>query len=152
MITEDIVNKLNSLAKLDYDALESYNEAIKKIDQSEIREQLSKFRDDHDRHFQVLSDLIIKYGGIPTSRSRDIRGVFLGTATTLQSMAGTEGTLKAVQTGEKITNDSYRDAISQDYPQDVKRVLEKNYDDEQNHLSYVNYALANKTWENRRAA
>ena len=148
----DIVEKLTSLAKLDLDATKSYEEAIKKVDEADIRERLVKYMEDHHRHVRDLSDLITKYGGKAPQITTDVRGLFLGGATMLQGMMGTQGALTALQTGEKITNESYKDAVSQNFPADIEMVLNANYRDEQSHLSYVNELLASKPWEKGRAA
>ena len=143
----ELVNKLQSLIKLDIDAVRSYDQAIERITDVDIRRQLEIFREDHSRHVDVITNLVRSYGEVPTSASPDLKGFFLEGFTAIQSMMGTEAALKAMRTNEKETNRQYADAQSLDLPADVLRVLEKNYADERRHLEYVDLALAEKKWE-----
>lgn len=149
METNEMIEKLNSLIRLDNDALSSYNKVIDVIDEPTLKTEITRFRDDHKRHVSVLSELVKSYGGSPSTQEKDIRGVFLGGATALQSLFGVEGALKALQTGEKVTNKNYSDAVQWDVPEDVKIVLRDNYGDEQRHLRFVETALRDKVWEKR---
>ncbi len=149
METNEMIEKLNSLIRLDNDALSSYNKVIDVIDEPTLKTEITRFRDDHKRHVSVLSELVKSYGGSPSTQEKDIRGVFLGGATALQSLFGVEGALKALQTGEKVTNKNYSDAVQWNVPEDVKIVLRDNYGDEQRHLRFVETALRDKVWEKR---
>ncbi len=147
MEKRDIIEKLSSLMKLDYDAAQAYESSIERIDDPLIRERIQAYHDDHLRHVDNISEIIISLGGTPPERSTGIRGLFLSGAAALQGITGTGGALKALQTGEKITNKSYNDAVHQDFPLDIKTVLEKNFRDEQRHIEYINTTLENKTWK-----
>jgi hypothetical protein len=152
MHINETIDKLISICNLDNDAIRSYNEALKHIDNQKISSQIQKYRDDHKRHVDELSRLITTLGGAPPVESGDIRGLSLSGATALQGLFGTEGALKALQTGEMVTNKSYANAIEQDFPLDILAVLKENYRDEKIHLEYVNKVLIDKSWENRKAA
>jgi uncharacterized protein (TIGR02284 family) len=152
MIISDILEKLTSLYNLDNDAIKSYDSALKKIDDKALSTNIELFRDDHVRHVDNLARIISALGGSLPTTPGDIRGLFLSGATTLLSMTSTEGALKGLQSGEKITNKSYEDAVEQDFPPDILSVLSRNYQDEKVHLDYVNKALASRSWDQRRAA
>ncbi len=152
MENKDAVRKLSSLMKLDIDAAKGYDTALDHIKDPAIHSQISKYRDDHLRHVDNLSTLISSLGETPPSRSPDLRGLFLGGATFIQSISGTEGALKGLETGEKMTNDAYSDAVKQDFPPDILNVLLSNYQDEKIHINYVRSALETKSWEKRKAA
>lgn len=149
MKESDIIGKLNSMVRLDNDALSSYNRVIGNIDDQVIKSEITRFRDDHLRHVDKLSSLVIKYGGVPARDDKDIRGLFLGSATAIENFAGLQGSLMALQTGEKVTNNDYSEAVSWDVPEDVLLVLKENYEDEKRHLRFVNQAIADKVWERR---
>jgi rubrerythrin len=152
MELKETIEKLSSLMKLDIDAIEGYENALKKISQKEVYDQILKFRDDHIRHVDNIADIIVSLGGTPPSRTPDLRGVFLGGTTILQGLTGTEGAIKALQTGEKLTNKSYADAVGQGFPLEIKTILQTNYEDEKNHLNYINSAIETRIWDIKKAA
>lgn len=147
MENKEIVEKLSSLMKLDYDAAQAYEKAIENISETDIKAKIRKYHDDHMRHVDNLSDLITRFGGTPPERSTGIRGLFLSGTTALTGLTGTGGALRGLQSGEKITNRSYSDAVHQDFPLDVKTVLENNFRDEQVHIDYINGMLETKPYK-----
>ncbi len=147
METNEMIDKLNSLIRLDNDALASYNKVIEMIEEATLKTEVTRFRDDHKRHVSVLSELVKSYSGEAATEQKDIRGLFLGGATALQSIFGVEGALKSLHTGEIITNKNYSESVQWDVPEDVKIVLRDNYADEQRHIRFVETALRDKVWE-----
>jgi hypothetical protein len=153
MLITDIVDKLLSLCNLDNDAIKSYDIAIKKINEQDVSQNIKAFRDDHVRHAESLTRIITGLGGAhPIPPGGDIRGIFLGAITAVQSSIGTEGALKGLQGGEKITTRSYEDAVGQDFPPDILSVLSRNYQDEIVHLDQINKMIDSRAWEHKHAA
>jgi hypothetical protein len=153
MLITDIIDNLLSICNLESDAIKSYDIAIKKINEEDISSHVKTFRDDHVRHVESLTRIITGLGGAhPVPSSGDIRGLFLGAITSLQSSFGTEGALKGLLDGEKITNRSYEDAVGQDFPPDILSVLSRNYLDEIVHLEQINKMIDSRAWEHKRAA
>lgn len=142
-----MINKLNSLIRLDNDALNSYNKVVDMVEEPTLKTELSRFRDDHKRHVSVLTEVVKTYGGAPAGEEKDLRGLFLGGATILQSLTGVEGAMKALHTGEKLTNKDYSEAVNWDVPEDVLIVLRDNYGDEQRHIRFVESAIRDKVWQ-----
>ncbi|MHB9029140.1 MAG: ferritin-like domain-containing protein [Candidatus Latescibacterota bacterium] len=151
MDKNETIDKLKSLYHLDIDAIHSYDKALEKIDDESIRSNLIQFRKDHERHVRDYATLFLDLGEEPPEYSRDIKGIFLEGLTALQSMTGTEGALKGVQQGEKVTNRKYADAVSWDVSPDIQSIIERNYSDEKHHLRYVNQVLENRVWEREAA-
>lgn len=147
MNNNEMIEKLNSLIRLDNDALSSYNRVVDIITEPVLKGEIIKFRDDHKRHVSVLSNLVKTYGGTPATNEKDIRGLFLGGATALGTLGGVESALKALHTGEKVTNKNYGEAIGWNVPEDVLIVLKDNYNDEQRHIRFVENAIKDKVWE-----
>lgn len=56
MDREEILDQLEKLIKLDVDATHAYDQAIKNMDQSIVRDKLLSFQGDHRRHIDVLSE------------------------------------------------------------------------------------------------
>jgi len=146
MDPSQMIEKLNELIALDHDAVGAYEAAIDRIDVESIRAQLRQFQDDHRRHIYDLSAQVKRLGGVPRERP-DAKGFILKGFTAITSMMGTEAALRAMQGNEKLTNTSYANALRENWPADLRTVIEQNYRDEQRHLAYVEDALRNRIWE-----
>lgn len=153
MLITDIIDNLISLCNLDNEAITSYDVGLKKITEQDISSTIKKNRDDHIRHVESLTRIIIGLGGAhPIPTGGNIRGLFLGAITALESSTGTEEALEGLQGGEKITTRSYEDAVGLDFPPDILSVLSRNYQDEIVHLDQINKLIDSRAWEHRRAA
>ena len=80
MEKQEIITKLNSLIQLDIDAIHAYEQAMKHINEVDIRDQVAEYRNDHHGHFRELSALVQVLGGSrrsthPTSRGSSSRGL-----------------------------------------------------------------------------
>jgi uncharacterized protein (TIGR02284 family) len=147
MDNREIADKLASICQLDIDAIHAYIKANDHVDMPEIRNTISRFQADHARHVKDLSDMIRNYGGEPPEFSKDFKGFLLQAFASIRSMTGTEGALKALRGGEKMTNQAYDDAVSQSFPPMVLVLLKRNYEDEQRHINYIDQCLSNRVWE-----
>ena len=58
---------LNGLIKLDFDAIEAYEAALRRLDGEIVRTCLVAFLDDHRRHTRDLSELVRQFGGTPAT-------------------------------------------------------------------------------------
>jgi len=135
------LKKLNALIQLDIDAVYCYDQAIERIEDRDIAENLQNFRGDHEQHIDALSAIVNENGGEPPERSPDMKGYLLQGMTALRSASGTEGALKAMEMNEKTTNKRYEDAQNWVVPPDIHAVLQKNLDDEKRHLEYIQSQL-----------
>jgi uncharacterized protein (TIGR02284 family) len=140
MKTEDVIEKLQDLVHLDYDAAQAYDHAIAKVDILTVRSELSVFKQDHERHITDLTRLIKALGGAPKV-ARDVKGYLIEGMTALQSALGTKMALKAMRTNEKLTNKVYEETLEAPLPANVRAVVERNRDDERLHLDYIERAL-----------
>lgn len=145
--TKDLAKNLSSLAQLDIDAIHAYRQAIKEIDVVEIRDNLTRFQQDHENHVRSLNEIIVRLGAEPPVFKPDFKGFIIEGFTALRSKMGIEGALKVMRGNEKLTNATYDKALSWDLPQDVRLVVEKNRDDERRHLAFIENALNQRTWE-----
>lgn len=147
MTNSEIAEKLGDLMKVDVDAYHGYDQAIQRIEHAEIKQKLTQFRMDHERHANDLAAEIRRLGETPPEFSRDFKGYLLEGFAALRSITGTEGSLKALKSAEEYTNREYSEAVRLGFPSEIADLLERNYRDEQNHLSYVNQAINNRIWE-----
>ncbi len=141
-----MVGRLNDLIALDIDAVNAYEEAIKRVHVPVIQEKLRLFQGDHQRHIKDLTAVVDRFGGKPRAKP-DVKGFFLKGFTAVTSMMGDEAALRAMHGNEKLTNKTYKDALSFDWPADVKEIIDRNYGDEQRHLAFVQESLRSRAWE-----
>mgnify|MGYP000635563959 CR=1 FL=1 len=142
MNSDDIIDLLNNLVQLDIDAIQAYDQAIQHIKETEIKQKLIEFQHDHQRHVFELSKEIKELGGIPP-KDTDIKGFFLESFTALRGLlGGTSAALKAMRSNEELTNKTYKEALDQSLPLNIKSLIEKNYLDERKHLAYIDHKLS----------
>ncbi|MGC4116457.1 MAG: DUF2383 domain-containing protein [Myxococcales bacterium] len=147
MDPKDILSELGKLAQLDIDAIHAYDQAIQNVDLLSVREQLTQFKADHERHVSDLSVTIQRFGGQPPTFKPDFKGFVLQGFTALRSAMGTEGAIKAMKGNEELTNRSYSNALGKGFPVDVQALVQKNYADEQRHLAAINQWISLRVWE-----
>jgi uncharacterized protein (TIGR02284 family) len=141
-----IMDKLNDLIALDIDAVNAYDAAIKRMSVPFLQELLGSFQQDHERHIRDLSDCVTRFGGKPRSRP-DIKGFVLEGFTAVTSMMGDEAALRAMQGNEQLTTRTYKNALDETWPTDVRSIIEGNYADEKRHLAFIEECLRNRAWE-----
>ncbi len=141
-----IQEKLNDLIALDIDAVNAYEEAIKRMSVGFIQERLKQFQGDHQRHIRDLTAVVDRLGGKPRTKP-DVKGFVIKGFTAVTSAMGDEGALKAMQSNEKLTNKTYKDALDFAWPDDVTVIIQRNFADEQRHLAFVEECLRTRAWE-----
>ncbi|MDB4965938.1 MAG: hypothetical protein JWN44_1627 [Myxococcales bacterium] len=146
LTTEKIIEELNELIRFDFDAVGAYNSAINDIKEVVVRDPLTQFRGDHERHITELSQIVTRLGGKPVD-APGLKGVIRKTMTKVAGLGGTELTLKAMRSNEEVLNKTYAHHLTLDFPDDVKEVIRRNYGDEQRHLAWVEQSLQNRIWE-----
>lgn len=138
----DLTTRLKYLIQIDIDAAHAYTQAILGIDVPEIRERLSQFRGDHERHIRELSDVVRHLGGTPPSFDTDVMGFLIEGFTAIGTGLGTQGALMAMRANEGLTNAAYASAREEkNLPADIRRLVVRNFADEQRHAAYIAEAL-----------
>jgi uncharacterized protein (TIGR02284 family) len=141
-----MIDRLNELIALDYDAVGAYEAAIDRIDVEFLGSRLREFQGDHRRHIQELSRVVTGLGGKPREKP-DVKGFLLKGFTAITSMMGNEAALKAMQGNEKLTNRIYEQAMRESWPEEVRVIIERNFRDEQRHLAFIEESLRLRTFE-----
>jgi uncharacterized protein (TIGR02284 family) len=141
-----MIDRLNDLIALDYDAVGAYEAAIERIHVEALRMRMREFQADHRRHIQELSAVVTRMGGTPRGKP-DVKGFVLKGFTAITSMMGTEAALRAMQGNEKYTNHTYRKAMEHQWPDEVRAIIERNFRDEQRHLGFIEESLRMRSWE-----
>ena len=132
-----VVDHLNKLIQLDFDAALTYKDAIVHIDDLAVRLDLEDFLRDHDRHVVELSSIIRDLGGAPIKVHRDIKGALLEGVTKLRSRRGALGALRAMRANEKLTNRVYERENAIYMPPIAQVSVMENVADERRHLAAI---------------
>lgn len=135
-----MIDSLNDLIALDYDAVNAYESAIARINDASVQTRLREFKGDHEQHIRDLSGYVASYGKEPRRRP-DTKGFFIQAFTAITSMMGDKAALTAMKSNEELTNRTYDKALEHEWPGPVRRILEKNRDDERRHLSFIEEQL-----------
>jgi uncharacterized protein (TIGR02284 family) len=136
-----LVDKLNHLIALDYDAVNAYETAIGRIASEQIREPLRRFQADHERHIRDLSAKVLELGQKPRNRP-DGRGFFIRAFTAVTSLMGDRAALVAMRSNEQLTNHTYDKALEDPFwPPTLRDLIERNRDDERRHLRFIQDAI-----------
>jgi rubrerythrin len=138
---------LESLAQLDVDAFFAYGQAIDSIEMPAVRRRLMAFRRDHKRHYDDLAGKIRRLGGTPPEFARDAKGVAIEGYTAIRSGMSQLGALRAMHTNEAMTNGEYEAALEQDLPPRIRKLIERNRNDERRHFSYIERTLETRRGE-----
>jgi rubrerythrin len=147
MDNTEIINQLKKLVQLDIDAIHAYTHAIDHIDIQDVKNRLAEFRGDHQRHVDDLSAVIRRYGDTPPELKQDFKGYLIQGMTSLRSVSGTAGALKAMKSNEELTNKTYDQAVAIGFPPDVQSIVARNRDDERRHLDYISRCIEDEVWE-----
>jgi len=146
-VSQKLINKLNDLLVLDLDAVEAYDQVIRRLESESCQSRLRTFQADHKRHASELRDCIRRYEGQPREH-KDLRGVVVKGITALQSMAGDEAALKALLASERYTNGRYTEAAADaGWPDDVRQMVQGFREDEARHVAWITDAINGRLWE-----
>ena len=104
---EEVVGKLNSFLRGEISAVETYRQALDKIDDPSIRAQLQTCEQDHEQRIQLLRDRITQLGGTPETSS-GAWGVWAKLVQGGGNLLGDKTALKALEEGEDHGLDDYR--------------------------------------------
>ena len=135
---------LFSLIELDYDAAEAYEAAVNRLENNQYKQKLSAFREDHMRHTQELSQVLKKMGkNIP--EGPDMKKILTQGKVVVADLFGDNAILKAMKTNEDDTNTAYERAVKHEkVTEDVRKILEKNLEDERRHRAWILEEIKNE--------
>ncbi len=134
---KNLVDLLDALLELDYDAIEAYRAAIDRIGDVSDKAQLGSFLADHERHVRDLTPLVESLGK-KASKGPDIKQWLTKGKVVIMGIAGDHAILLAMKTNEDDTNKAYERAVSRtDLTPDIRDVLERNLADERRHRAWL---------------
>jgi uncharacterized protein (TIGR02284 family) len=137
-LTKELLHqKLGFVIKLDIDAAHAYSEAIRRIEEAEVRQILITFLGDHQRHVDELSTYLEQQGIAAPTKSVDVKGFLIAGFVAVPDPGGTRTALEAMEANEEFTNRKYREAAASDLPPGARDILLRGLSDESRHLFYV---------------
>lgn len=131
------IDAMKSLIELDYDAVEAYEAAINRLENSVYRDKLREFKEDHERHIRDLSALLRKHKETPPT-GPSIKRVLTKGKVVIANIAGDKAILKAMLDNEEDTNKAYQAMVDrEDQWEDSKAVLIQGLQDEKKHKAWM---------------
>lgn len=136
-----LIAELNDLLQLDHDAVQAYGLAIEGIKHLEHKQTLIRFRGDHERHVQNLTELIETHGGTPIQFSHLPTGPMKLAVQAVGNAGGDREVLLAFKSNERQVRDKYQRLADESHAPDVAEVLNRNAADEEKHYAWVSQVL-----------
>lgn len=129
---------LKELVELDYDAVEAYEAAINRLENTAYIEKLTDFKNDHLRHIKDLTDLLKKHNEeAPTGPSMVKQWLAKGKVV-LANLAGDEAILSAMNSNEIDTNTAYETMDNRkDKWDDAVEIIKQGLADEKRHKEWL---------------
>ncbi len=138
----NLVDTLNNLIQLDYDAIEAYEAAIDRLDSAEYKARLKQFRDDHARHTRDLGAVVTELGGTP-ARQGGAKSMLTRGKVMMADLMGDGAILQAMKSNEDDTNTAYERALrnAEDNAAAATK-LRAGLEDERRHRAWIEQALS----------
>jgi uncharacterized protein (TIGR02284 family) len=148
LMMKDVVDLLNDLIEIDYDAIHAYKAAILRLSDVGDKTQLGQFMADHRRHVSELSLIVRNLGGAPPEHG-DLKQVLTKGRVILAGLTGEKAILEAMKTNEDDTNKAYERAVAfPNLPADILPVVQRNLGDERRHRVWLMQRI--QTFDSRR--
>ena len=138
-----LVAELNDLLQLDHDAVQSYTLAARQVESIAYRETILRYRADHERHIQQLTELIRAQGGLPIELPHPTGVAKLAQQASGALVSGDTATLLAFRNNERQARDKYARAagLATGWPEEVQAVVRQGASDEARHYDWVDTTL-----------
>jgi rubrerythrin len=133
---------LNGLIKLDFDAIEAYEAALKRLEGEIVRMRLVGFMEDHRRHTRDLAAQVRDLGGLPATGPGLMRVLVEGTVV-IGGLGHDKGILRAMSKNEAIVNRTYEAALEKlSVSSPVYELVRRNREDERRHKDWIDSVLS----------
>jgi uncharacterized protein (TIGR02284 family) len=133
----DLVEALKNLIELDFNAIEAYEAAVERLDDATTRQTMMAFMADHERHTQVLRQVVFQMGGEVPAKG-DFKRVLTKGKVVIGEIIGDRGILMAMKSNEDDTNAAYENAAARtDVDSELQQILDRNLADERRHRAWI---------------
>jgi uncharacterized protein (TIGR02284 family) len=134
---DEVLDTLNNLIELDYDAVEAYQAAVDKLNDPTSKQAFASFQNDHERHVTELSAVVRQLGGTPPEKA-DMKAILTQGKVILGSLMGDKSILQAMKSNEDDTNTAYERASARsDLAPETADVLSRGLADERRHREWI---------------
>lgn len=110
--TDQSVNTLNSFLRGEMSAVETYRQALDKVDEQPVRATLQECMESHQRRVSLITSRIQNLGGKPSTES-GAWGFFAKLVEGGAKMFGTKPAVAALEEGEDHGRDDYKRDLEQ---------------------------------------
>lgn len=142
MNDREVLDKLLVLSRIEADAINSYDSALSEIEDKVIKKQMENFCRDHIDHLKVISMLMREFGGTQPEEISEFKGFWNRDFLTVEKGEGSKKTLEILLSNERIINEVYERTFNYKFDKDSRAQLEGNFDDEQDHVAYIEDILS----------
>ena len=134
----DFSRAVKELVELDFDAVEAYEAAINRIENSAYKSKLEEFKKDRQRHVQELSGLLREHEeDPPTGPSMGKQWLTKGKII-LANLISDKTILAAMKTNEDDANTAYERMVAhEDKWEDAAMILQRGLQDERRHREWL---------------
>lgn len=133
----DIKDLVKNLLYLEHDAIAAYDSCIERLDSRELASQVSLFKEDHQHHVQVLTEMAVELA-IEAPTEGDMKQMLTTGTIAFADLMGDAAILKAMKTNEDDTVNAYERAIRhEDAIPASKAFFMKAHQDEEKHRAWM---------------
>lgn len=136
-LQQDIFDALKDLIELDLDAIEAYDAALNRLEDSSYKTTMSGFKDDHHRHVKEFSDYLIKHKHHPP-QSGDLKKILTQGKVIISELFGDNAIIGAMKSNEVDTKTAYKRMLTYEgIDDDLNEILQRGFNDERRHLAWM---------------
>jgi rubrerythrin len=141
----DFTKVIKELIELDYDAVEAYEAAVNRLENTGYKEQMQKFKKDHERHVTELNKILLAHGEQSVTGPGAKQWLTKGKVV-LSDMIGDDITiLKAMLTNEEDTTKAYERVNNHEKKwSSAFEVVARGLEDERRHKKWIEETLEEK--------
>lgn len=138
----DLGDHLHRLVELDFDAIEAYQAALVRFDDTRYRSRMSSFEQDHARHVHELSVLLRAMDREPPAGPNMKKYLSTGKVV-IAGLINDRAILMAMITNEDDMTVAYERAVARtDLSVEIRELLERHLSDERRHREWFREQLA----------
>lgn len=140
MNAKDVISKLSDLVALEFNAIETYEAAIERLENLDLRAKMTEFLGEHERHLMSLCDAIIQEGGSPPEGG-DYKQFLTKGPVVIAGIGNDKTILKAMLFNESLTNKLYESANDEIFPGYIQLMLKQALGDVRHHRVWIESAI-----------
>ncbi|MBE0477064.1 MAG: ferritin-like domain-containing protein [Coriobacteriia bacterium] len=133
----EIVKRLSTLLQMDRDAVKLYTEAGLAMGHADLGIGAERFGEHHARHAEEIERAIRERHQQPKRPTREFESIMRLHMDSISRSRDADETMITMRMAERIMNLEYAEALEMEMPEELRRMLERNLTDEQEHLGAI---------------